>query len=245
MTLQLKQDFAVAIRRQLDRYPVWEPGGPLALGDYGILRDRTLHKLGNIGTFGFTFVESVGSETPYQFASEGTRLLGIRARGEIEPAAQAASIEASAEIHFNHAHGIFISALRSRVTEIRELRELALKIRESGKWNYAWKLVTEMRTVNPGTIIMGSSAGTTLLVEGASDLLEQFQIGGLTIGTKLRFTGEAALQVVGVEGPVFFDLCYFPRFFSDDIKRAAAPVDDLPAEPYMRWPAHLGVRDDD
>lgn len=65
MNVQLKKDFATSVRRQLDRYPVWEPGAPFELGAYGVLRDRTLHKLVNIREFGVAFSVLKVNETPY------------------------------------------------------------------------------------------------------------------------------------------------------------------------------------
>ena len=179
MNVQLKRDFAASVRKQLDRYPVWELGTPFALGDYGVLRDKTLHKLGNIQAFGIGFSKTSGNETPYQFQSLGTRVIEAHASGSAEPAGIGAPLRSSVELQFNDEHGIFIKALRSRVIQISELRDVALRLRQSDRWNFRWKFVTEVREVNPATIIMGSIAGTMLKAEGAADLLEQFKVGGL------------------------------------------------------------------
>jgi len=244
MSVQLKHDFAASVRRQLDRYAVWEPGEPFALGDYGVLRDKTLHKLGNIRAFSVTFATIRGAETHYQFASQGTSLIGAHANASLKPFGLSAPVLASLELRFSEDHGIFIRAERSRVSEIGELRQVALKLRDSGQWDFGWKLVTELREVNPATIIMGSSAGSSLKIEGASDLLEQFNIGALKAGATIAFTGEAALQVVGIVGPIFLDLCYLPRFWRGDISKAAVPVDQLPEEPYVRLSANPRIEDD-
>jgi hypothetical protein len=245
MSVQLRRDFARSVRTQLDRYPVWEPGARFELGDYGVLRDKTLHTLGNIRAFDVEFSVVSGSETPYQFQSKGISVIEGHASGSVEPSGLDAPLRASLELQFGEEHGIFIKAPRSRVIQIGELREVALKLRRSDRWKFGWKLVTEMREVNPATIIMGSSANTTLKVEGEADLLEQFKIGGLKAGTAISFTGEAALQVVGVEGPIFLDLCYLPRFFGEDINRAAVPVEELPTEPFVRLGTQWSIQDDD
>lgn len=245
MTPHLKSDFAASVRKEIDRYAVWEPGAPFRLGDYGVLRDRTLHKLGNIDALGVRFSESIGSETPYQLANTGTSLIGVHGSGSVASSALPAPIRAAVELRFNQEHGLFVKAIRSRVIQIAELRQVALKLRASGKWNFGWKLVTEVREVDPGTIIMGSSAGTALKVEGDADLLEQFKLGGVTAGVALAFTGEAAFQVVGIRGPIFMELCYLPRYFRDDVQRAAVPADELPEEPYVRLRTELFVEDDD
>jgi len=245
MNVQLKRDFAASVRKQLDRYPVWEPGALFTLGDYGVLRDKTLKKLGNIQAFGITFSKASGNETLYQFQSKGTKLIEAHASGSVEPAGLGAPLRSSIELRFDEEHGIFIKAQRSRVIQISELRQVALKLRQSGRWDFGWKLVTEVREVNPATIIMGSSAGTMLKVEGEADLLEQFRIGGLKTGTALTFTGEAALQVVGIEGSIFLDLCYLPGFFGGDIKQAAAPVEELSEEPYVRLGTQASIADDE
>jgi len=245
MSVRLKSDFAVSVRRQLDRYPVWEPGAPFALGDYGILRDKTLHKLGSIKKFGVTFPSIIGTETFYQFSSKGTSLLEAHASGSVTLPSVSAPLKSSVELRFEEEHGIFLKALRSQVVQIGELRQVALKLRECGEWDYGWKFVTEIREVNPATIIMGSCAGTTLKIEGEADLLEQFKIGGLKVGTGISFTGEAALQVVGVVGPLFVDLSYLPRFWGGDVRQAAVSVDEVPEEPYARFRANLDIKDDE
>jgi len=245
MSVDLKSDFANAIRKQLDRYPVWQPGAPFALGDYGVLRDKTLYKLGNIRKFGVAFSKESGNEAPFQFQSKGTSLVGSHVSGSIEPSGLVAPIQASFELLFNEEHGIFIRAQRSRVNQIKELREVALQLRQNNSWNFEWKFVTEVREVDPATIIMGSAAGTKLKLEGDADLLEQFDLGGLKVGAALSFTGEAAFQVIGVVGPIFLDLSYLPRLWRGDVRQAAAPIDELPEEPYARLSAQPYVADDD
>lgn len=245
MNAQLKRRFAASVRKQLDRYAVWEPGAPLALGDYGVLRDKTLHKLGNINALDITFSEISGNETLYQFQSQGTRVSEAHASGSVQALGLGVPLQASIELRFDVEHGLFISALRSRVIEIDELRQLSLRIRQTGRWNFGWKLVTEVREASPATIIMGSSAGTTFKAEGDANLLEQFKIGSLKAGTTISFTGEAALQIVGLEGPIFFDLCYLPRFWRGDIRRGAVPLEELPEEPYARLGTQANIQDDD
>lgn len=245
LNVQLKRDYSASVRKQLDRFPVWEPGAPFALGDYGVLRDKTLHKLGNIHAFGITFSKASGNETPYQFQSEGTKLIEAHGSGSVDLHALGSPLRSSLELRFDQEQGIFIKAQRSRVIQISELRQVALRLRTSGMWNFRWKLVTEVREVNPATVIMGSKAGTTLKIEGEADLLEQFSIGGLEAGAAITFTGEAALQIVGIEGSLLLDLCYLPRFFKGDIKHAAAPVSMLPEEPYVRLRTQASVADDE
>ncbi len=245
MNVQLKRDFASAIRKQLDRYAVWEPGAPLALGDYGVLRDKTLYQLGNIRALGVTFAEIGGNETPYQYQSKGTNMIEGHVSGSIQPSGMAAPLRLSLELRFEEERGIFIRAERSRVRQIEELRQVALKLRENSAWKFRWKLVTEVREVRPGSIIMGSTAGTSLKFEGEADLLEQFKIGSLKGGTALSFTGSAALQVLGVEGPIFFELSYLPRFWRGSIKQAAVPIEELPEEPYARLGTQMAIEDDD
>jgi hypothetical protein len=245
MNVQLKKDFASSVRKQLGRYPVWEPGAPIELGDYGVLRAKTFHKLGNIKAFGISFSETVGSETPYQFSSEGTTLVGAQAGGSVTPPGLAAAVKLSAELQFKEEHGIFITALRSRVIEISELRELGLKLRKSEQWDFNWKFVAQLRDVRPGTIIMGSSAGTTLKIEGASDVLQQFNIGALNGTAGITLTGNAALQVVGINGPILLELCYLPLFFGGDPKQAAVQGDILPDEPYARLGTGPAIPDDE
>jgi hypothetical protein len=242
--MKLKSDFAASIRKQLDRYPVWEPGAPLGLGDYGVLRDKTLHILGNIRSIGIEFRKTTGNETTYQFASNGTHLTSAQASGSVTPPGLGTGVNVSMELQFKEEHGIFIKALRSRVVQMADLRDVAIALRNSGRWEFSWKFVTEVRDVHPGTIIMGSSAGSTLRIEGSSDLLEQFNIGSLETKTGLSFTGEAALQVVGVQGPILMDLSYLPVFWGGDIQQAVVPGTTLPTDPYLRLETHTGVEDD-
>jgi hypothetical protein len=50
---------------------------------------------------------------------------------------------------------------------------------------------------------------------------------------------------MGVEGPILFDLAYLPRFFGEDVRRSAVPIDELPEKPYARLGTHMGIEDDD
>ncbi len=244
MPVHLKRDYSLSVRRQLDRYPVWEIGSPVSLGDYGVLRDKTFHKLGNIHGLGETFSTAHGAEMPYQFSTVGTSLVAATATGVVSPGGISAPIRAAVELRFTEEHGMFIRSERSRISQIAELNQLAMKLRRNDRWRFGWKLVTELREVNPATIIMGSSAGSALKIEGASDILEQFKIGALKAGAAIAFTGEAALQVVGLVGPVFLDLCYLPRFFGDVSRAGATQVDEVPETPYVRLKADPAIPDD-
>src|SRR6266852_6299035 len=104
MNVQLKRTFAASVRKQLDRYPVWEPGTPLALGDYGVLRDKTLHKLGNLHALGITFSKTRGNEARYQFQSRGTRVNEAHASGSVKASGLGAPLRSSIELRFDEEH---------------------------------------------------------------------------------------------------------------------------------------------
>jgi hypothetical protein len=227
----VKTDYATSVRNEIDRYAVWEPGQPLALGDFGELHDKTFEKRGSIKDFGISFGEVSSSKAFYEFTSAGTSIAEASLNGTISVGLPIASPRASLDLKFARERGLFLRAADSFTVQIDNLYNLAAALSRLPDWKFHWKVIAEIRIAPSAVILMGRTANSTVKVEASVDALEQFRLGKLKADAGLSMTGEVGYKVIGVQGPLLVDLIRIRRFWGDAVRQ----LDGVDAkEPYER-----------
>jgi hypothetical protein len=237
----VKSDYATSVRNEIDRYAVWEPGQPLALGDFGELHDRTFEKRGNIKDFGISFEERFSSKAFYEFTSAGTSIAEASLDGSVSIGMSVASPRASLEFKFAQERGLFLRAADSYTIQVDSLYNLAADLSRMPEWKFHWKVIAEIRIAPSAIILMGRAANSTVKIEASVDALEQFRLGKLKADAGLNMTGEVGYKVIGVRGPLLVDLIRVRRFWGNAIRQ----LDGVDAkEPYERVSTAVETEDD-
>jgi hypothetical protein len=231
MSLQLK--YVSSVRKQLKRFATWDPGAPVRLGDYGVLRQRTFERLGHVDEFGIDPKQlgSIQSDpATFEFTTVGTTVAQAEASGRGSATPKLPSARASITVRFAADDSLFIRAHESRWIELAHVREVADALRKTNRWDFSWKIVAGLRTASSLSVLMGAEAGCSVKIEGSADALQQLNVGTLKTGTDVRVSGSAALKVIGAKGPFLLDLIRVRRFFGG-ATRNAAPIPTEPFEP--------------
>lgn len=236
--MSIKGDYATSIRKEIDRYAVWEPGEPLQLGDYGLLHDKTFEKRGNISEFGATFHHAESKPALYEFTSDGTTMSEASVDGSTTVGGPGGS-RFSLEFKFSRDHGLVIRAAESYTTEISDLHMLAMALRKLPRWEFRWKIVAVLRTASNATILMSRSANSSVKIEGSADAVQEFKLGNLKAELGLAITGEVGYKMVGAQGPILLDLVHL-RHFGRDVTRTREPD-----KPFERVPTDMSTGDDE
>ncbi len=99
-------------------YANWEPGKPLQLGDFGVMRDYTFVYLGNISQFGIQFASRTNPSVDQKFfASQGSTDVKLKA-GVQAPAGGAADMRGTITVSFTSQDAVFFNAAGCEYTMI-------------------------------------------------------------------------------------------------------------------------------
>jgi hypothetical protein len=230
--VSVQRNYCRTIARELQRYAAWEPGGGVALGDYGALDGSSFLRLGHISEFIDPARLSVQVSTPVslEFTSTGTTIAMVDADAAL--AAGQVKSEARLKIGFSRGDAVYMRASRVRTSEISNLRSVTEDLRRDLNWNYDWTLVSNVSTAGRLSLILSVAANTEVSVIADARALRAFNLGAAEASAGLTVVGEAALKMVGAKGPVLFDLVRLRRLLGGT-RRAALPG-GLALEPYER-----------
>ena len=85
-------------------YANWEPGRPIQLGDYGLVKGRSFVHLGNVRDLDIAFSERSDTKPDWKsFSSKGTTEVTLHAKGQ-------SYAKAVLEITFGSENGVFFNA---------------------------------------------------------------------------------------------------------------------------------------
>src|SRR5258707_157619 len=123
--MSVKSEYVSAVRREIDRYAVWEPGQPLELGDYGELHGKTFEKRGNIRDFKVAAKELSGAPALYEFTSAGTTIAEVKAEASLSTGAVESVPKLALEFKFSRENGLVIRAAQSHTIQVSNLQDVA------------------------------------------------------------------------------------------------------------------------
>ncbi|WP_457335850.1 hypothetical protein [Rhizobacter sp. P5_C2] len=234
--MTIEKMYTSSVRRELGRHAVWEPGNPLALGDFGEFSNGVFSKRGSINEFATTFQLEEGTRGFYEFTSEGTTAVQIDADGSARAGGgsvpQAGNAIAALEFSFGSSGGLVIRAAKSHVQSMSNIFEVALNLRKSPGWNFNWVVVSSIRFAAPATILMGLSKGTKLRVEGSAAVVHEFAAGKAVANAGMSISGADGYKWIGFSGPILMDLIRLRRFWRGEL-RAASPIDGADEAPFQ------------
>lgn len=197
----IPNQFNDIIQRHLNVFAAWVPiVNNYSLGDYGIFADGVFSKLGNIkDDFGVSFSEEPGQPADIDFTSEGATITKLAADAGVAVGA-AGEVKASVQIAFSKEKSFLVKSPVINVTNIKDVNELAKKLKASGKWDGQWKVVHQVYTAQDAVIVSTIAADTKLDFSGDLTALGQMKLG--SAGVNLDTNKTLGLKINGKSGVI-------------------------------------------
>jgi hypothetical protein len=185
----------------------WDPAQPVDLGDYGELRGKTFHRLGNIRELGIEFSAAAGAgATSRQFESSGLATIEFTSRVKHGGAVTA---NAKAALKFAMKNSVFFNIAGCSYTAIKGQAKLGKEVldtwnRGKGKWKRAWVVITDVVRADSTTILISGTSSATAVLE-ADARFPKVDFANASIGLRERTMNHVGYKIVGKSGmtPLF------------------------------------------
>ena len=200
--------YANEIKKQFKvLYANWEPGGPVSLGDYGIMAGNIFIPKGNLTNDFDEFKGGVIEITQdpqkdhKEFTSEGGVDINLVAKGS--GTIQGVSAKAALEITFSHKDAIFFNAAgcsTTRISNKTEIGTLLKKIMKDGRWSKEYCVVTDL--VSSGQTIIAISAGNNAGISFGAESpgIENINLADATVKLSLTTQRSIGYKIEALEG---------------------------------------------
>lgn len=197
-------------------YANWEPGKPVQLGDFGILRDHTFINLGNIDNFNLTFHERTDSTKDQKiFTSKDSVEVKFHARGSV-PVSGIVNTKASLEVSFSNQDAVFFNAAECEYSMISDkvaLGKNIMSLYEKGDWQREWVIVTDLIRAGATTLAISGGRSATIVFEATGDV-ERINLAEAALGLSVKSASNVGYQVVAENGLIpLLGLCKIQSSF--------------------------------
>jgi hypothetical protein len=233
------------LKSELNVHAAWLPvSNTFVLGDYGIVSDGVLVKMGNIGQFGVAWQERDGPPARLNYASEGTRT--VHAVGGVQTAALPnADLDASLTVEFEYDASFFIKAALT-VREFQNLQEVAQKLGLLPQWRSRYRVVSAVHIGHGCTILSSKGANSRIELKGKANALRQLDLGSASAGIDVSASEKIGLEIVGQTGVIGLSL-FKLRWLIGGVRVLAAPSGaaaaaaaiELETDRDKEWPKEL------
>jgi hypothetical protein len=197
----IPNQFNDIIQKHLNVFAAWMPiVNNYSLGDYGIFADGVFSKLGNIkDDFGVSFTEEPGQPAEIDFASEGGTIAKVGADTGVAVGG-AGDVKVRVQIEFANEKSFLVKSPVINVANIRDVNEVAKKLKARGNWDGQWKVVYQVYSAQDAVIVSTIAANTKLDFSGDLTALEQMKLG--SAGVKLDTNKALGLKINGKSGVI-------------------------------------------
>ena len=193
--------FSNILHKEISAYAAWMPvANTFRLGDYGVISDGVLVKMGNIDEFGVSFATAAGKPIDLNFRSHGTKVRRFAAGAEIQ-AMPPADINAKLVVEFDAADSFYIDA-HLNVEEIGNLAQVGRALRRHPEWQRKYRVVFATYTGRNCTVLSSRSANSKVEISGKANALQQLELGQANAGITVSAEEQVGLRVVGKTGVV-------------------------------------------
>lgn len=189
-------------------YANWEPGGPVNLGDYGIMAGNIFIPKGNLANDFDEFKDVlIFSEDPLkdqkEFVSEGGVDINFIGKGSGNVGGITA--KASVEIKFAHKDSIFFNAAECTTTRISnkakvgELLKAILK-KNKGRWLKEYCIVTDIVKAGRTIVAISASDNAGISFSADSPAIENIDLADASVKLGLTTQRSIGYKVGAIEG---------------------------------------------
>lgn len=193
--------FSRILHREIDVHAAWLPvTNTFRLGDYGMVSDGVLVKMGNIDEFGVEFVPGAGRPAELQFRSDGTKVRRVVGGAEA-PSFPQVDLGAEIVIDFKAADSIYISAnLVSE--EMQNVAQVGAALRNAGGWRRRYRVVSSVYSAEHCTMISAREANSRITISGTADALRLLELGQAHADVTVSSEESLGLNLAGRSGVV-------------------------------------------
>lgn len=180
-------------------YANWEPGGPIELGDYGIMDGNIFIPIGKLKEDFPEFAGKMINTTPdptkdlKEFKSESGVEVNLLAKGSLNTSG-AKLAKATLEIKFSKKDSIFFNAAECTTTRITNKAKVGEKLKDlmkQGKWNKEYCVVTDLVKAGRTIIAISQSDSSGISFEVSSSAIEKINLADASI--ELNITSEKSI----------------------------------------------------
>jgi hypothetical protein len=169
----------------------WEPGSPVALGDYEIVVGRNFIPLGNVSQLGIKI------EAPRELPAGSQQLRYFGTRGTTDVDLQAAVsgptgliAQAKLAVTFSAEDAVFFRAAGCRTKMVANKSALGREVmRRYGaarpSWRWEWAVVTDLITAAATTIAVSGGSSGSIVFEAAGNV-PNVDLADASIGLNVR-----------------------------------------------------------
>jgi len=197
-------------------YANWEPGGPIELGDYGLMDGNIFIPQGKLKNDFPEFAGNVIQITPdptkdqKEFKSESGVEVNLLSKGSVSESGTTL-IKASLEVKFSNKDSIFFNAAdctTTRITNKAKIGEILKQLLKDRKWQKEYCVVTDLVEAGRTIIAISQSNNSGISFEADSPTVEKINLADA--GIKINITSERSIgyKVDAAEGLfILFGLC--------------------------------------
>lgn len=152
------ESYANVVKNEWGYYPVFPPGYPLSLGDFGSVDDGIFTRKGNVKDFGITAKKLKGetSDNKIDFSK------GVDFNVSLAPSVTVLDMfEASLKIAFGDSSKVFFSFNNCRTTltdNYQELKNKIIELYNKDIWKKDYYVITELIEADRSTVILADSS---------------------------------------------------------------------------------------
>ena len=197
-------------------YANWEPGGPIELGDYGIMDGNIFIPMGKLKD---DFPEFAGnviqiapdpSKDQKEFKSESGVEVNLQAKGSVNSVGVTLA-KAAFEIKFSNKDSIFFNAAECTTTRIAnkaKIGEILKQLLRDEKWQKEYCVVTDLVQAGKTVIAISQSNNSAISFEADSPALEKINLADASIKFNLTSEKSIGYKVDALEGlNILIGLC--------------------------------------
>ncbi len=193
--------FSKILHHEIGVHAAWLPvANNFQLGDYGVISDGVLVKMGNIAEYGVSFAAAATPPIELKFRSAGTRVRRFAGGAEIT-ALPPADIDAKLVVEFDAADSFYLHA-HLTAEAVENLAQVGRKLRDADGWKRKYRVVHSTYTGQNCTILSSRHANSKVEISGKASALQQLELGHADAGLTVSGDDSAGLDVVGATGVV-------------------------------------------
>lgn len=186
----MKKNYGYTVWKLLQEYAIWQPGGPTALGDFGVIRDNCFERIGNIREF----IADINIQTKTNLLEQ----IALRSDSTMERKPLKDLVNLT--FHFRKNNGVLLSARDIQVSTFLELQKAAKLIAGIENWDRSWYVVTSVRMA--GKFVLVISRDLEVSIEGHAKEVADFMEGNPDNISSVQLGGAISLKMTGEQGPL-------------------------------------------
>lgn len=206
-----QKQYTNEMRRKFGYYATWNPGLPLKLGDYGLMKNNIFNRISNIEKLNIKFeTREDNNNVDLEHNSNGSVALTTKLSGAIPPIGSVLEIlDAGIIVEFLKKKSTLFKANKTKTPSIEDVTKLGdeiIKLYKAGKWNNRWVIITELIVAESATILISNtSSGKIELKANAKIDLPNIDIADATFNFSTLFSRGLVTNIIANEGltPLF------------------------------------------